>query len=329
MKRPQVDYDGTWKEALETYFPAFIHFFLPHVHAEIDWTRDYTFLDQELRQAVHKARLGKRRVDKLVRLWRTDGVETWVLVHVEIQSQRDAKFAERMYIYNYRIFDRFGRQPYSFAVLGDQSVRWRPDRFGEDVWGCFAGIRFPVVTLSDYRPQWATLEASTNPFAIVVMAHLKTQDTQGDPEDRLQWKWVFTRRLYELGFGRDDVIHLFRFIDGLMLLPEHLDELYWEQVDRYEERKKMPYITSVERIGHKRGKQEGLEQGIEQGIEQGERKGLLTAIELALEIKFGAEGAALAPILGQVINMQRLQQIYIRLIAGASLDELRYLSTEG
>jgi hypothetical protein len=29
-----------------------------------------------------------------------------------------------------------------------------------------------------------------------------------------------------------------------------------------------------------------------------------------------------------VASMERLQQIYIRLIAGASLDELRYLCTE-
>jgi hypothetical protein len=336
MTKLRIDYDSAWKGALQTYFPDFIHFFVPHVHADIDWSRGCEFLDQELSQVVQKARLGKRRVDKLVRLWRKDGIETWVLVHVEIQSQRDAKFAERMFVYHYRVFDRFGRQPYSIAVLGDRSPKWRPDRFGADIWDCFAGIRFPVIKLSDYRQRWDMLESSTNPFAIVVMAHLKTQDTQQDPEDRYRWKWAFTRRLYAMGFSRDDIIGLYTFVDLLMALPEPLEERYLDELEAYEEGLQMPYITSAERIGIKRGikigkeegRAEGLEQDLEQGREEGERKGLLTAIELALQIKFGADGEAFAPAVRQVVSMERLQQIYIRLIAGAGLDELRYLCTE-
>jgi len=40
-------------------------------------------------------------------------------------------------------------------------------------WGLRAGIRFPVVKLLDYAEQWETLEGSRNPFAMVVLAHLK------------------------------------------------------------------------------------------------------------------------------------------------------------
>lgn len=328
MTKLRIDYDSAWKGALQTYFPDFIHFFVPHVHADIDWSRGCEFLDQELSQVVQKARLGKRRVDKLVRLWRKDGIETWVLVHVEIQSQRDAKFAERMFVYHYRVFDRFGRQPYSIAVLGDRSPSWRPDRFGMELWDCLAGIRFPVVKLNDYRQQWAMLESSTNPFAIVVMAHLKTQETLHDPQDRYRWKWSFTRRLYAMGFSRDAIIGLYTFIDLLMVLPEPLEGLYLDELEAYEEGLQMPYITSAERRGIKIGKQEGLAEGLEKGREEGERKGLLTAIELALQIKFGADGDAFAPTVRQVAAMNRLQQIYIRLIAGANLDELRYLCVD-
>ncbi len=65
-----------------------------------------------------------------MRVWRQDGAEAWVLVHVEVQSQAEADFAERMYIYNYRLFDRFRRRVASLAVLGDERAGWRPDRFG-------------------------------------------------------------------------------------------------------------------------------------------------------------------------------------------------------
>jgi hypothetical protein len=45
------------------------------------------------------------------------------------------------------------------------------------VLGCRAGLHFPVVKLLDYRADWAALENSDNPFATVVMAHLKALET--------------------------------------------------------------------------------------------------------------------------------------------------------
>ncbi len=70
------------------------------------WEQGFEFLDQELRQVVRDAELGKRFVDKLVKIYRTGGEETWILIHLEIQSQYEAGFAERIYVYNYRIYDR-------------------------------------------------------------------------------------------------------------------------------------------------------------------------------------------------------------------------------
>jgi len=39
------DFDGPWKEALDQYFEAFLAFFFPVAHAEIDWSRGYESLD--------------------------------------------------------------------------------------------------------------------------------------------------------------------------------------------------------------------------------------------------------------------------------------------
>ena len=47
----------------------------------------YEFLDKELEQVVRDAALGRRRVDKLVRVTLRNGGQGLVLVHVEIQSQ--------------------------------------------------------------------------------------------------------------------------------------------------------------------------------------------------------------------------------------------------
>ena len=42
-----------------------------------------------------------------------------------------------------------------------------------------------------------------------------------------------------------------------MFLPEKEDDLFWEQVSALEKEEKMPYITSVERVGYKRGIHKG------------------------------------------------------------------------
>jgi hypothetical protein len=103
------DFDTAWKEALEALFEPFMAFFFPEAHHEIDWTRKVLMLDKELEQISPESEQGRRVVDKLVKVWRINGQDEWVLVHVEVQSQQEAEFAQRMYVYNYRLFDRYNR----------------------------------------------------------------------------------------------------------------------------------------------------------------------------------------------------------------------------
>jgi hypothetical protein len=104
---PDIQFDSPWKTAIETYFPDFMAFFFPQIYADIDWSRGFEFLDQELQQVVRDAELGKRLADKLVRVWRLSGEETWVLIHIEVQSAEQAEFSFRMYVYNYRLSDKY------------------------------------------------------------------------------------------------------------------------------------------------------------------------------------------------------------------------------
>src|SRR5207244_10810346 len=106
---PATDYDSPWKEALDRYFEAFLAFFFPVAHADIDWARPYEMLDKELQQVVREAEQGRRVVDKLVKVWLRSGEERWLLIHVEVQTSREGGFPRRMYVYNYRIFARYDR----------------------------------------------------------------------------------------------------------------------------------------------------------------------------------------------------------------------------
>ena len=280
MSKELDDYDSPWKKILEAYFQEFVTFFFPAAAEGIDWSRGHTFLDKELQQIVQDAELGKRLADKLVKVWRKDGEDAWVLAHVEVQGQERSDFAKRMFVYNYRIFDRYDRPVASLAVLSDERTGWRPDHFGYELWGCKVEISFPVAKVLEHADRWDELEASDNPFAIVVMAHLKTRDTHNDEESRKRWKLYLVRRLYERGYRREDVINLFHFIDWLMRLPEEMEESFWAEMHQYEEGKKMEHITSVERMG--------IKKGIQQGIQQSAREAVIDILEVHFDVVPGS-----------------------------------------
>jgi len=260
MVDERSDYDSPWKEILEAYFRDFIQFFFPQIEPEIAWERGYDFLDKELQQVVRDAELGRRYADKLVKVWRGSGEEAWVMAHIEIQGQEETRFSERMFIYNYRLRDRYDRPIASFAVLGDERSTWRPQEYSDELWGCRIWFEFPIVKLLDYEATWAELETNCNPFALVVMAHLKAKETRNDQQQRKVWKFTLTRRLYEQGYERQDILNLYRFIDWLLVLPEGLEREFQEDLQRLEQERQMQYVTSIERMA----KQEGMEAGSKQ-----------------------------------------------------------------
>ncbi len=300
-----ADYDSPWKEALDRYFEAFLALLFPKVHAQIDWTRGYESLDKEFQQVVREAEVGRRYVDKLVKVWTKAGVECWVLVHVEVQTERDADFPLRMYVYNYRVFDRYNRPVASLAVLADDDPNWRPDEYRRSLFDCEASLRFQHVKLLDFAAHEAVLEASTNPFATVVLAHLKARETRGDPVGRHGWKLRLVRGLYERGFSAQDVRELFRLIDWLMELPPALAGIFQQELDKLQEEKRMPFVTSIERLAL--------------------RKGLRRGIESLLKVRFGEAGLKLMPEIHEIHEEEKLEAILQALETADSPEEVRRL----
>ncbi|MEO0837977.1 MAG: cytosolic protein [Cyanobacteria bacterium J06641_2] len=305
MTNPNTEYDSPWKEIIQLYFEDFMLFFFPQVHQEIDWSRGFEFLDQELQQVVRDAELGKRLVDKLVKVYRRTGEEIWVLVHIEIQAQEEGKFPERMFVYNYRIFDRYKRPVASLAVLADSSRTWRPNQFGYELFGCTVDFKFPVVKLVDYQQRKTELEESRNPFATVVLAHLAALETSENRVLRKAQKVGLVRRLYEKEFSREQVLNLFAFVDWMLTLPLNLEREFLVEVEELEEEQRMKYVTSFERIAR--------------------REELLGAIELGLELKFGSEGLALMQEISVQNDIERLRLIKEGIKTVSSVSELRQI----
>ena len=312
-RKKSEDLDGPWKEALEHFLEWFLALCFPEVHSGINWSRGYQSLDKEFQQIVRDARVRKRLADKLFKVWRKDGTEAWLLIHVEVQGRREKDFPERMYVYSYRIFDRYRHQVASLAVLCDEHPDWRPDHFGYNNWGCRVGIWFPIVKLIDFRPNEADLEQSPNPFAAIILAHLRVLETRQAPATRWQWKLRLIKGLYDRGLKREQVRQLFRVVDWMMALPPELDESFRSEFARFEEARGMPYVTSVERLAREEGRQEGLQKGV--------AKGFQSAILELLELKFKKVAAKHVRKVRSVREVKRLSAVLRAASEANTLEE--------
>ncbi len=113
--------------------------------------------------------------------------------------------------------------------------------------------------LADWRGREAELLASENPFALVVLAQLKILELrrlrkQNDDLSKYAAKRELIRLAYKRGYERKYIASLLRFIDWIMILPEELEQKLDQETEQYKEEKPMPYITSWERRGEKRGR---------------------------------------------------------------------------
>jgi hypothetical protein len=91
----------------------------------------------------------------------------------------------------------------------------------------------------------------------------------------------------------------------MLALPKELEDRFWTEMNRFEEERAMPYVTSVERIGI--------------------RKGLLEGIAVALDAKFGKADKQLIEELRAVTDVSQLRKVIRVLKKAKSQDELRGL----
>ena len=308
-----ADYDSPWKESLDLYFKPFLAFCFPNVHKEIDWAKGYVSRDKELQKLHSESETGRRVVDKLIQAWRKSGNEAWILIHVEVQSHKQTEFPERMFVYHCRLRDCYNRRVVGLAVLGDDRPDWRPDSYRDELWGCWVEFHFPIAKLLDYVDRVEELEQSENPFAVLVLTHLKSLETKSDPSARHAWKFRLIKGLYTRGWSGEQVRNLFKFIDWMLDLPPELDRQLSEQLSSFEEEIHMPYVTSIERLG--------IEKGIDEGIE----KGLMRGIETVLEARFGKSAESVMSEIRQLSHAELLEKILRKASTVERLEDLTCL----
>ncbi|MYM72258.1 DUF4351 domain-containing protein [Duganella sp. FT134W] len=257
---PPARYDLPWKAALTHAFRAFMAFFFGELCGQIDWSKRPRFRDKELAGI----RLGDAPdamvADKLVEVSLRDGRVQWVLVHIEVQAQRDTLLARRVLDYNYRIFKQYKQPVASLVLLADDDPNWRPNAFHNQLLGTKMGISFTTAKLLDYASR-NDLESSQNPFALVTLAHLHTQQAHHDPDQLYAAKWHLTKLLYQHRWSKARIITMFKVINWMMALPDTQQKHFWQAAAQLKKERKMTdpmkWITPLEEMFIGEGMQKG------------------------------------------------------------------------
>ncbi|MYM67183.1 hypothetical protein GTP45_10105 [Pseudoduganella sp. FT55W] len=288
-------YDLPWKAALAHAFRSFMEFYFPDFSASIDWKRRPRCRDKELAEFGIGAAANVMVADKLFEVCMRNGHAQQVLIHIEIQAQRDAALARRVHDYNYRIGKAHGWPVLSFVVLADTDPRWRPSRFRQQFRGVGRIFSFNTAKLLDYRADPDALAASHNPIAWVTLVHLCAQQAHRDPPTLFADKLRLTRVLFQHRWSGRRIMVLFNVINWMMVLPEPHQRRYWQVVLKFGKEHDMKLLNPLEQmflndgvqIGLKQGRQEGKQEGKQEGLTQGRKEGAAMLLERQLAQRFG------------------------------------------
>lgn len=124
--------DYLWKGVLEDVFDDFLRFMHPEADTIFDFEKGISFLDKELEQLFpveEEDDFSVKIVDKLAKVYTCGGIEEWVLIHCEVQAKYSPDFPKRMFTYFYRILDKYNKRISAYAILTENNLKVRPDRF--------------------------------------------------------------------------------------------------------------------------------------------------------------------------------------------------------
>jgi len=251
MNNNQNQYDSAWKDIIENLFEEFLAFFFPQFYRDIDFSKGYQFLDKELGKITKDTEIGNRYADKLVKVFLKDGEEKWLLIHIEVQGykEKEKEFETRIFVYNYRIYNKYGKEVVTLVILTDEDKKYRPDKYHFKLHNFEVYVKYPLVKLIDYAGEEEELKRSKNPFALVVLAHLKSLKVKKDEERKYRAKKELILLLNEKGYSKEEKKELLIFIDWVLSLSREYEEKLEKEVGE----EVMPYITSWERKGLEKG----------------------------------------------------------------------------
>jgi hypothetical protein len=317
------EFDAPWKDALEWYLSLILRILFPKFHERIDWSVPHVSLDGELQRILRKSDAGKSRVDKLFRLKSKKGKNIHVLVHIEVQSQREKDFAKRMFQYSCRLRDRYKIDVESLAVLGDDSPSWRPTRYRHRNNTTKTVFHFTIAKLIDWLDRMEELESDPSCIGLIIAAHLQSLLTHRNFDARRASKYRLCCQLIERGLEAEEIRKLFTIIDWFLELPKDFEEEFRNDIAQFEKEKTMPVMGSFEKMVRAEGEAIGVAKGEAIGVAKGEASGAARVLKVLLEVRFGTEGIQYGEELSKRADTDWVSKLESAIRNARSIEELR------
>ncbi|MFC5591412.1 Rpn family recombination-promoting nuclease/putative transposase [Sporosarcina soli] len=241
-------------------------------------------MQQELFQKIMDKKKGRQWADQLVKVHLKDGEEKWVLIHVEVQSDNEKDFAERMFQYFYRIYDRYHKEIVAIAVMTSPHQSTFPTQFHYSYFGTELHYAYTNCKLSDYDNE--ELEKSDKLFSKVVLAAKYMNDTREDADKRYTFKMKLMREILQSDrYSHTEILAVFYFIDYLLRLPKELTEQFYDtmvpiiekevkQMVQFNNEDLSPTMEAVFTRIREEGERKGIEKGIEKVVLEMLKEGL-------------------------------------------------------
>ena len=329
LKPSPNHYDAAWKLVLQFLLRPFLEGFFKSVADQVDWSIRPEFLDGQLQSILPDGAPGEMRADKLVRVGLLHGGSAVLLIHVEVQAQRDPELALRMFRYHYRLFDKFGHPAVALVVLADDEPGWRPVAYEHGPGP--SSLRFEYATCKLLDLDLGPWIKAGNPVARVVQAHRLAQQTRGDMAARWSAKLAWVKEWMQTGLEGEDARQVTRVMHWLLALPREQEVLFMKAVQNLEasmrDETRSPYETVVWEAGIEEGLRQGRQEGRQEGREEGrllERR--VAARDLLLDVlttRFGPCDASLMRDVEAVMDADQLRGLAQRALRAGSLAEFR------
>jgi hypothetical protein len=234
-----------------------------------------------------------------------------------------------MWVYDYRLYDKYGPAVVSLAILSDADPRWRPHAYATAITGCALRFEFPVFKVLDFADAEATFERTGNPFALVLAAQQLAMATQRDPWIRYEGRFGLARRLRRGSLDRETVRDLWRVIAVLTRLPKDLELRFRNEVARLPASEGAmamtelitPYEEIVLEEGIARGLATGRAEGRVEGRLEGRLAGLAEGLLRALDARFGTVPEAVRQQVQELTDEARLREGMHLVITEPTLEQ--------
>ncbi|MFD0672381.1 Rpn family recombination-promoting nuclease/putative transposase [Cohnella sp. GCM10027633] len=273
-------HDEAFKKLLQTFFAEFIALFFPELDRLLDHSRTRLLMQELLVDIVGEE---ARTLDLLVETRYRD-TEAYVLVHLEPQSYRQEDFAERMFIYFGRLFERHRKEHRLILPIAVFTA--------DDGWEAEAGFEMSVPgrsilsfrywSVSLRKQDWRKFVLSDNPVAAALLANMGY-----NKKEKRELRIAYLRMILRLKGRIDDArLALIMSVSDIYYEPniEEDESILRELLSRDpdKEEKIMELMPAWKRWG--------IEEGMEKGLEKGREEGRMET-QRAIVIRMSEKGA--------------------------------------